>query len=226
MIASTDPIAVFAKLAALEPEARAVLVAAAQPITAPAGAVLFRPGEACERFVMLRQGCVRVQLLSDTGHEIVLYRVHPGETCVITTSCLMARDAYSAEGIADVPVDALLVPIDAFDRLMAMSPVFRGFVMTAFSARLGELMHRIDDVAFRPVDARLAERLLAEPHDGVATTHQALAVELGTAREVISRRLKQFERDGLVAMGRGTIELRDRAGLRRIAAAGGSLPPA
>ncbi|MBL8702096.1 MAG: Crp/Fnr family transcriptional regulator [Alphaproteobacteria bacterium] len=226
MTTAPDPLAPFPKLAALEPEARAALVAAAQPISAPAGAVLFRPGDACERFVMLRAGTVRVQLLSDTGHEIVLYRVRPGETCVITTSCLIAHDAYSAEGIADGPVDALVVPMAVFESLLATSPVFRGFVMGAFGTRLAELMHRIDDVAFRPIDARLAARLLASAGDEVATTHQALAIELGTAREVISRRLKLFERDGLVALGRGTVELRDREGLRRVAAAGGVPPPA
>lgn len=222
----SDALAAFAALARLEPEARTVLLGAAQPIAAPAGTVLFRPGEACERFVMLRSGRVRVQLLSETGHEIVLYRVNAGETCVITTSCLIAHETYSAEGIADGPVEALLVPLATFETLLGTSAIFRGFVMAAFGARLADLMHRIDDVAFRPIDARLAERLLASAEDALTTTHQALAVELGTAREVVSRRLKTFERDGLVALARGAIELRDRAGLRRVAAAGGQPPAA
>lgn len=223
---SSDPLAAFPGLARLEPQARAQLLASAQPIAAPAGTVLFRPGDACERFVMLRSGRVRVQLLSGTGHEIVLYRVNAGETCVITTSCLMAHESYSAEGIADGPVEALLVPLATFESLLGTSPVFRGFVMAAFGARLAELMHRIDDVAFRPIDARLAERLLAVAADPITTTHQALAVELGTAREVVSRRLKAFERDGLVALGRGAIELRDREALRRVAAAADPTPSA
>lgn len=217
---NADPLAAFPALAGLEPGARAALLGAAMPIAAPAGTVLFRPGEACERFVMLRSGSVRVQLLSDTGHEIVLYRVRAGETCVITTSCLIAHEAYSAEGISDGPVDALIVPLAVFEQLMATSAVFRGFVMAAFGTRLAELMHRIDDVAFRPIDARLAERLLAAPQDTITTTHQALAVEIGTAREVVSRRLKAFERDGMVALARGAIELRDRDGLRRVVASG------
>jgi CRP/FNR family transcriptional regulator len=213
-------LAAFPRLARLEPEARARLSSAAQPVAVSDGTVLFRPGEACARFVMLRRGAVRVQLLSDTGHEIVLYRVRGGETCVLTTSCLIAHEPYSAEGVAEGDVEALLLPIDDFERLMALSAVFRSFVLAAFGERMAELMHRLDEVAFRSIDARLAMRLLdATPaNDGLETTHQALAVELGTAREVVSRRLKQFERRGLVALGRGSITLRDRAGLRQVAA--------
>jgi len=214
-------LAAFPRLAALEPEARALLARTAEPIAAPGGTVLFRPGEACERFVMLRNGAVRVQMLSDTGHEIVLYRVRGGETCVLTTSCLIAHEAYSAEGVAEGAVEALLLPIEGFERLMATSAVFRGFVLAAFGERMAELMHRLDEVAFRSIDARLASRLLdaaPAPAGEVETTHHALAVELGTAREVVSRRLKQFERRGLVRLARGTVEIRDRAGLRQVAA--------
>lgn len=213
-------LAAFPRLAGLEPEARALLARLAQPIAAPAGTVLFRPGEVCARFVMLRRGAVRVQMLSDTGHEIVLYRVRAGETCVLTTSCLIAHEAYSAEGVAEGEVEALLLPVDGFEQLMAISAVFRGFVLAAFGERMAELMHRLDEVAFRSIDARLAMRLLdaAPAGEGVETTHQALAIELGTAREVVSRRLKQLERRGLVALGRGTVEIRDRAALRRVAA--------
>lgn len=217
----------FPRLAQLEPEARALLASAGQPIAAPAGAVLFRPGEVCARFVMLRRGTVRVQMLSDTGHEIVLYRVRTGETCVLTTTCLIAHEAYSAEGVAEGDVEALLLPVDAFERLMALSAVFRGFVLAAFGERMAELMQRLDEVAFRPIDARLAARLLqaATTHGGgIETTHQALAVELGTAREVVSRRLKQFERRGLLALARGAIEIRDREGLRQVAAEAAAAP--
>lgn len=217
-------LATFPRLAALEPAARALLAQAGQAIAAPAGTVLFRPGEVCERFVMLRRGTVRVQMLSDTGHEIVLYRVRSGETCVLTTSCLIAHEAYSAEGVAEGAVEALLLPVADFERLMGVSAVFRGFVLAAFGERIAELMHRLDEVAFRSIDARLARRLLdaAAPGGDIETTHHALAIELGTAREVVSRRLKHLERRGLLGLARGTIELRDRAGLRQLAAEGNS----
>ena len=220
-------LASFPRLAALEPEARQVLAGAGQAIVAPSGTVLFRPGEICARFVMLRRGTVRVQMLSDTGHEIVLYRVRSGETCVLTTSCLIAHEAYSAEGVAEGDVEALLLPVADFGRLMGISAVFRGFVLAAFGERIAELMHRLDEVAFRSIDARLARRLLESSPDRteVETTHHALAVELGTAREVVSRRLKHLERRGLVGLTRGTIELRDRTGLRQLAAESDS-PPA
>ena len=124
--------------------------------------------------------------------------------------------------MAEGDVEALLLPIDDFEGLMALSAVFRGFVLAAFGERMAELMHRLDEVAFRSIDARLAMRLLdaTQADDSLETTHQALAIELGTAREVVSRRLKQFERCGLVALGRGSIAIRDRAGLRQVAADG------
>jgi CRP/FNR family transcriptional regulator len=203
-----------------EPLRRRVL-AEAVAVEAPAGTVLFRPGDACTLFLLLLQGVVRVQLVTATGHEIVLYRVEPGESCVLTTSCLMAQDAYAAEGIAETDVRGLGLPQALFDRLLAEEASFRRFVFAAFGRRLADLMLVLNEVAFRRVDARLADWLLQrQQQGGVDSTHQEIAVELGTAREVVSRQLKELERQGLVALARGRVSLRDPTGLRRIAAAG------
>ncbi|MEK0081913.1 Crp/Fnr family transcriptional regulator [Benzoatithermus flavus] len=202
-----------------EPVRRRVLAEAA-PLAVPAGTVLFRPGDACTLYLVLLRGIVRVQLVSATGHEIVLYRVEPGESCVLTTACLLGHDAYAAEGVAETAIEGLGLTPSLFDRLIAESAEFRRFVFAGFGRRLADLMLLVNEVAFRRIDARLADWLLhryAAGEVAIGSTHQAIAVELGTAREVVSRQLKEFERRGLVALARGRIELHDPAGLRRIA---------
>lgn len=193
----------------------------AMPIEAAAGTRLFRPGDACAGYLLLLRGVVRVQLVTAGGHEIVLYRVAPGESCVLTTACLLAHEAYAAEGIAETTVGGLGLPPPAFDALLAEEAAFRRFVFASFTRRLTDLMALLNEVAFRRIDARLADWLLGRRGGTeIAATHETIAVELGTAREVVSRRLKAFERQGLVALGRGRVALRDPAALRRVAASG------
>ena len=156
------------------------------------------------------------------GHQIVLYRVEPGQSCVLTTSCLMAHESYAAEGVAETAVSGLGLAPASFERLLTDSAEFRRIVFTDFGQRLADLMGLLNEVAFRRIDARLAVWLLqASEREGMTIhhTHQEAAVELGTAREVVSRQLKEFERQGLLSLARGRIELRDPATLRRIAAA-------
>lgn len=202
-----------------EPVRRRVLIAAT-PIEAPAGTVLFRPGEACALYLLPLRGTVRVQLVTASGHEIVLYRVEPGQTCVLTTSCLLAHEAYAAEGVAETPLRGLGLPPAMFDELLAESAEFRSVVFASFGRRLADLMLLLNEVAFRRIDARLAEWLLrqVDSETDVRTTHQAIANELGTAREVVSRQLEAFARRKLVTLARGRITLADRRSLQRIAA--------
>jgi CRP/FNR family transcriptional regulator len=162
---------------------------------------------------------VRVQQVSDTGHEIVLYRIQAGQSCVLTTACLLAYEDYSAEGISETPVQAAAVPRDVFDDLVAQSKAFRDFVFAAFSKRITDLFLMIDEVAFQRLDVRLADKLinLSNGHDTVATTHQKLSVELGTAREVVSRQLQEFQRRGWIEQARGRVILLNRGQLELLA---------
>ncbi|WP_270936153.1 Crp/Fnr family transcriptional regulator [Falsiroseomonas oryzae] len=200
--------------ALLEPAIRDRIAAAGAKLAAPAGTVLFHPGDPCRGFVMLGAGTVRVDLVAEDGHALLLYRVAPGEACLLTTACLFAGDAYAAEGRAETEVQGLLLPRAAFDSLVAESAAFRRFVLAGFGARLGALMARIEALSFRSVDRRLAEALLARNAAEIAATQAELAVEVGTAREVVTRRLNAFARDGLVAIGRGTVAILDPAALR------------
>ncbi|MEM9531928.1 MAG: Crp/Fnr family transcriptional regulator [Pseudomonadota bacterium] len=209
----------FPGLARLEGDTKKRLLTRSTIREIPEGTVIFGPGVSPEHMLFLLEGKVRVQQVSDTGHEIVLYRIHAGESCVLTTACLLAFKDYAAEGIAESNVRAALVPRVEFDDLVATSSSFRGFVFAAFSKRITDLFQMIDEVAFQRTDVRLADRLieLSEHQDSVATTHQTLAGELGTAREVISRQLREFQRRGWIEQSRGRIELVDRRQLARLA---------
>jgi CRP/FNR family transcriptional regulator len=209
----------FPGLARLEPAIRAALTDGAQIVKLPGGARIFGPGQSPERFLLLIDGVVRVQQVSEGGREIVLYRITAGESCALTTACLMGYEDYQAEALAETDVTAVAVPRSVFDRLVATSPEFRRFVFTAFSVRVTNLFRIIDEVAFQRIDIRLAHKLLERAGgDGfIETTHQQLAAELGTAREVVSRQLHEFQRRGWIAGARGSIELRDRDALKRLA---------
>ena len=195
-------------------------LAALKTMTVPKGTVLFRDGDACQGYVFVLDGSVRVQKMDSEGREIVLYRVEDGQTCMLTTSCLLGGKLYPAEGIAEVETELALIPAKRFDQLLSDS-AFRKFTLGMISDRVADLMALIEDVAFGRMDARLIRRLM-ERDDGTHTlklTHQQLAIELGTAREVISRILKDFERRGHVALARGEITLIDLDALRHIATA-------
>lgn len=209
----------FPALAALEPEASALLCERAQRLTLPRGTVVFQVGSLCQNYLMMLGGSVRVQMVSESGREIVLYRVQRGETCILTTACLMTRGDYSAEGVAETDLDAVALGAATFHELMGRSAVFRDFVFASFGSRLMSMMVLVEEVAFGRIDLRLA-RFLVDHRDaggGLDTTHQTLAVELGTAREVVSRQLKEFERRGLVALMRGRIAVRDPNALENLA---------
>ncbi|WP_375570624.1 Crp/Fnr family transcriptional regulator [Ahrensia marina] len=184
-----------------------------------AGTEVFGPGNPAENLYLLVSGTLRVQKLAETGREMVLYRVHAGESCILTTACLLAHEDYAASGLAETDLDVVVIPQAVFDDLVSTSDAFRNLIFKAYSHRITDLLTVIEEVAFRRVDLRLAAKLLemADQSDDVNATHQDLAIELGTAREVISRQLQEFQRRGWLSLGRGTLTLIDRAALDRFA---------
>lgn len=190
-----------------------------RPMTVPAGTVLFRDGDACRGYVFVLSGSVRVQKMDPEGREIVLYRVEDGQTCMLTTACLLGGRAYPAEGVAEEETTLALLAPNRLDALLADTD-FRRFVLAMISQRVADLMALIEDVAFGRMDVRLARRLLELDNGSgeLRLTHQQLATELGTAREVVSRILKDFERRGLVRLGRGMVLLPQPQALRELAA--------
>lgn len=209
----------FPDLAKLPPQDQRLLTERAAKVTLPASTTVFAPGVAAESFLLILDGTVRVQQVSPSGREIVLYRVTGGETCIMTTACLLSDEAYSAEGITESQVEAIAIPKTAFDEAIAHSPGFRRLVFADYSRRISDLMHVVEEVAFERLDKRLAQRLLdrAAPDGTLSVTHQNLAVELGSAREVVGRLLKELERRGWIAMARGRIVLQEPDRLRALA---------
>ena len=206
-------------LARLEAEDRETLLAGSRVMALPAGSTVFGAGKQPQHLLLLLEGSVRVQQIAENGREIVLYRVHAGESCVMTAACLLAGDAYHAEGIAETAVSAVAVPRALFDGLLGRSALFRSFIFDTYGKRMTDLFLVIEEIAFRRLDIRLAQLLLrmADGDDAVHTTHHQLATELGSTREVVSRQLQEFQRRGWVDLGRARVALLAPEALRRLA---------
>ncbi len=204
----------FHGLDAVNEPAREVLLSNAQRVSLEKDRFVFHAGDLCSSFLVLQKGSVRVQLVSASGREVTLYRIGPGGTCILTTSCLLGHENYPAEAIAECDIDALAVPAESFQAALDQSRSFRDFVFDGFSKRLTNVIRKIEQIAFTSIDARLARALMACADKGTESiTHQELAVELGTAREVVSRHLKNLESRGWLRLGRGRIEVVDRHAL-------------
>ncbi|PTD97214.1 Crp/Fnr family transcriptional regulator [Pseudothauera lacus] len=210
------PTASYPVLDALPAPARATLQAAAQWMKVAAGQVVFDDHQPCEGFPFVVEGSIRVVKCAPSGRELPLYRVAAGETCVISSSCLLGGTDYNARGVAETDTVLMLLPRQVFDTLLGEA-AFRSFVFHLFAERIAGLMQLIEEVAFHRLDQRLATLLLGKGRV-LHVTHQQLADELGSVREIVSRLLKGFAAAGLVRLGREQIEILDPAGLRRLAA--------
>lgn len=183
----------------------------------PAGAQVFTEAQSCQGFPLLLSGSIKVMKLAASGRELVLYRVMPGGSCIITSSCLLGHTDYNARGIAETPLTLLILPLAVFSRLMQEHPPFRDFVFHLFAERIAELMQLVEEVAFARLDQRLAKLILGRKEVVLNVTHQQLADELGSVREIVSRLLKGFAAQGLVSLGREQLTVTDRSGLQNIA---------
>lgn len=192
------------------------IVRSAAPRQAPAGAILFEAASPCTGFPMLLEGHVRVVKAAPNGREVQLYRIAPGESCLLSSSCLLGGSPYSATGIAENPVTLLALPPALFHRLLAEHKPFRDYVFGLFSERLADLMTLVEAVTFHKLDQRLAALLLGKG-ELVRATHQGLADELGSVREMVSRLLSNFQDRGWVELGREQIRVTDPAALRKLA---------
>ncbi len=183
------------------------------PISAPSGTFLFGVGDRCNSFLLLLKGKVRVYVSSDEGREMSLYRIEPGQTCLLTTSCLMGSSPYPAIGRAETEVSGIAIGNDIFNALLASSAEFRKLVFQDFGDRLSLIIQLTHEVAFNKLDLRLADFLATR--DLSKITHQQIAMELGTVREIVSRLLKLFQDEGLVKLHRNRIEIVDHLKLAK-----------
>jgi CRP/FNR family transcriptional regulator len=176
----------------------------------PSNSQVSMPGAECNDYILVVGGSIRVQIVTEKGREVVLYHVRAGEGCILTTSCLLSGTTFPAEGHTEENTEVLALPAAEFDQAIGASPNFRNFVFTNFAHRLASLLTRIEQFCSPSIDRSLATTLLhlaTDSNQPISATHQELANEIGTAREVVSRHLKRLEEQGLVNLGRGTIRI-------------------
>lgn len=201
----------------LTPEELTRVSGQAEMLSFPADQVLFDYGNACGMLPLVLDGSIRVFKRSESGREISLYRVTRDQMCIVTLGCLLAGDRYPATGVTEERVTAISVPGALFQQLIVSQQGFREYVFHQFAERITDLMQLVDQVAFQKLDQRLAQ-LLHRRGPLVHESHQQLADELGSVREIVSRILKQFEERGWIALARKRIEVVDPAALQTYSA--------
>ena len=209
-----DPASLYPALAHVVPGLRA-LGPAAEPVMVAADTVLFNENSACQGFPLVLDGEIKVSRHSSDGRSLELYRVVPGELCLVSSASLFRSAPLMARGISTRPTRLLMITPSTFVQWME-TPVFRNDVLGLFAERMADLTGLIDAVAFQRLDQRLAATLLGRGQS-LALTHQQLANELGTVREMVSRLLRRFEREGWVELARENIHIRDSKALRAVA---------
>lgn len=208
-----DLLTLYPALAEVQPS---LASAGIRPMHVPVDTVLFEENHPCKGFPMVLEGEVRVSQRSSSGagegRSLELYRVSPGELCLVSSACLFSNDLLTAYGCTTKPSTLLLIPPSVFQQWLE-SPRFRNEVLGLFASRMADLTSLIDAVAFHKLDQRLAAALLG--HGQILNlTHQNLADELGSVREVVTRLLRRFEREGWISLSRESIHINDSAALR------------
>lgn len=184
------------------------------PMTVAAGTVLFNENAPCQGFPLVLDGEVKVSRSSGDGRSLELYRVVPGELCLVSSACLFRTQPMSAHGVTIKPTTLMLIPPHIFTRWLE-TPSFRNDILGMFAERMADLTSLVDAVAFQKLDQRLASALLGHGQH-LTITHQTLADELGTVREIVTRLLKRFEREGWVTLGREQIAITSGSALRAL----------
>ncbi len=190
------------------------LTPAIAPMTVPTGTELFSENTPCQGFPLVLEGEVKVSRSSGDGRSLELYRVVPGELCLVSSACLFRTQPLNAHGVATKSTTLMLIPPDVFTRWLD-NPDFRNDILGMFAERMADLTSLVDAVAFQKLDQRLASALLGHGQH-LTVTHQTLADELGTVREIVTRLLKRFEREGWVSLGREQIAITHGAALRAL----------
>lgn len=179
----------------------------------PAGATVCWEGDQCQQLAIVLEGTVRVYKVGENGRELTLYRLEASESCVLTASCILSNSHFPALAVTETAVRAALIPAPILRRWTEQHGIWREYVFGLMAQRLATVITTVEEIAFRRVDVRIANFLVQHSSNTLAITHQEIAAELGTAREVVSRILKDYEREQLVALSRGTITILNRPAL-------------
>ncbi|HEB95918.1 MAG TPA: Crp/Fnr family transcriptional regulator [Sedimenticola thiotaurini] len=206
----------FPFLGRADPAFRRQLLQHASLVRLEQGQYICHEGHACPHLALVIEGTARVFKLGDSGREITLYRVEPGQSCILTASCILSRQPFPALASCDTDLTAAVVSATLVKRWLAESEDWRDYIFGLIAGRLASIISVVEEVAFRRMDRRIADYLIHRAGQGetlLHATHQQIASDLGTSREVVSRILKDFDSSGLLRVRRGTIQLLDRGGL-------------
>jgi CRP/FNR family transcriptional regulator len=181
----------------------------------PVGRDIFLEGDSVEAIALVLSGNVRVYKIGEQGREITLYRFGAGESCILTANAIMNQQRFPAVALVESEAEAIMIPADTFREWIRRYDEWRNFLFDLLSQRLASVMAIVDEVVFHRMDARIAALLLRRADQGsvLQITHQEIAAELGTSREVVSRILEGFGDAGLIEAARGQIEIVDAPGL-------------
>ena len=185
----------------------------------PKNKIISVEGDACNYFSFLLKGVIKVFKVSTSGREITLYRIDEGGSCILTASCILSDTSFPALAIAEEDVEVLSIPANIFKGYISKYPVWQKYVFNLISGRLAEVIAIVEEIAFKHVDIRLAEKLneyITKEKNSIDITHQELASEIGTSREVVSRILKDFESRGVIQILRGSLNVIDIAKLKAL----------
>lgn len=185
----------------------------------PATPHTIREGHILQHAMFIVKGTVRIYKMTEQGREITLYRVHSGQSCVLMMASILGETEYEASASIEVESEILLIPVGIFRMWMDNYRPLRQFIYKQFIQRINAVTNLLENIAFKPISYRLAHLLFHNTNEKTAAlmiTHEQLAVELGTAREVISRTLKDFQNRGILSLSRGKISLLDRLALENI----------
>jgi CRP/FNR family transcriptional regulator len=174
------------------------------------GQIVCHQGHECSHLALMLKGSARVYKLGESGREITLYRIGPGESCILTASCILSHLPFPAVAECEEDVEAVVVPANDIRKWLAESPAWRDYVFSLLARRMGDIISLVEEVVFQRMDQRIAQYLLQHaksPQRRIEATHQAIASDLGTSREVVSRILKDFESKALIKVSRGAVEL-------------------
>jgi CRP/FNR family transcriptional regulator len=210
----------YPRLASITDPAWLETIQGMEAVTVPKNTQAYVTGDECRNFLLLLEGTIRIYASGRNGREIVLYRVKPGEFCILSLVSFLQGNAFPANAVTENQVRALIIDRDTFHRTFRKSPGFRDLMINDLSTRFIEVVKRVQELAFEPLDVRLANLLCTRFREAdswsIDITHMQLAQELGTTREVASRMLKDLERSNHITLSRGVVSLRDGEALGRL----------
>lgn len=218
--ARVDSLRSFSAFQAMPNEVESDLLTGANVLSVPSGRILSSPGEQSPYYPLVMSGRARIYVTDSEGREITLYRLDPGDGCVLAATCSICNLPSPGFAVVEVGGDALLIPATTLRAWVESHTFWRDYVFSLIALQLGHVLAIVNELAFERLDTRIALFLLRNVTNGtdrVRATHQAIAHEIGTRREVASRILKQLERDGLLALERGCVRVRDQSALEKLA---------